>query len=222
MKTVIVIPVFNEEKHIAQVLKNLQKTKLPVVVVDDGSEDATSLKLRGASKSKLKVLTHKINLGKGAALKTGCDWAFDNGAQGVILMDSDGQHDPGDLSKFIKKLDEGYDVVFGSRNLNLGVPIDRYMGNKIASLLIGLLFGIYVSDLICGFKALTKKAYKKVRWESKGYSVETEIAIKTKKAKLKHCEVPVETIYYDSFKGVSVMDAFGVFNDIIKWYLGFK
>ncbi len=217
MKIFVVIPVFNESKLIASVLKDIQKTSLPIIVVNDGSTDKTPLNINKINKKEITVLNHEINLGKGAALKTGCDFAFESGADAVILMDSDGQHDPKDIVKFIEKLDFGYDVVFGSRNLNFGVPLDRYIGNKIASVIVGLLFGIYVSDLICGFKAINAKAYKKVRWESLGYGVETEIALRVNKAKLKHCEVPVATIYYDNFKGVSITDAFGVFLSIISW-----
>ncbi len=215
MKIYLVLPVFNEEKRIKSVLNDILKTKIPVVIVNDGSTDKTRHKIR--KQKNLTVLTHRINLGKGAALKTGCDYAFNSGADAVVLMDSDGQHDTLDIEKFIKKLDDGYDVVFGSRNLNLGAPLDRYLGNKVASVLVGALFGIYVSDLICGFKAFTKRAYSKIKWNSSGYGVETEIAIRVKKANLKHCEVPVATIYYDNFKGVSIMDAFGVLFSIISW-----
>lgn len=215
MKIFIVMPVFNEAKRISSVLKDVAKTSLSVVVVNDGSTDQTNPKLK--RQRNVTVLTHRVNLGKGAALKTGCDYAFNNGADAVILMDSDGQHDVSDINKFISKLNQGFDIVFGSRNLNLGAPIDRYMGNKVASVLVGILFGIYVSDLICGFKAFTKRAYSKIKWKSSGYGVETEIALRVKKANLKHCEVDVATIYYDNFKGVSITDAFGVLFNIISW-----
>lgn len=219
MKITVVLPVHNEENRVKNVISELLKTKYNIVVVDDGSTDKTNSILNNISGTKrLTILRHKINLGKGSALKTGCDYSFTNGAEAVVLMDSDGQHKVEDLNNFIQKLeDNSCDVVFGSRNMNLGAPLDRFIGNKIASVLVGFMFGIYVSDLICGYRALTKKAYKKVRWDSTGYGVEVEMAIRTQKNNLTHCEVPVETVYYDNYKGVSILDAFQVFGSLFYW-----
>ena len=158
MKIYIVIPVYNEESKVIGVLKEISKTKYPIVVIDDGSTDGSQKKIREAKLKNVTLLGHKINLGKGAVLKTGSDYAFNKGADAVIYMDSDGQHKVSDLNKFVEKLETGkFDIVFGSRNLNFGVPLDRYMGNKLASVLVGFMFGIYVSDLICGFRGLTQK-----------------------------------------------------------------
>lgn len=151
-------------------------------------------------------------------MKTGAEAAFELGAEAVIFMDSDGQHKASDLPEFVKTLKKGkFDIVFGSRDLGEGVPFVRLLGNKFAARLISLLFGIYVSDPICGFRALTKKAYKQIIWESAGYAVETEMVIKTGKYGLKHCEVQVETVYLDSVKGVTVMDALNILFDVFRW-----
>jgi glycosyltransferase involved in cell wall biosynthesis len=220
MKIKIVVPVFNEESRVLNVLKDLLKLKYEIIVVNDGSSDSTELKINSIKSNKLTVLHHKINLGKGSALKTGCDYAFSHGAEAIVMMDSDQQHKVSDLSGFVKNIKSNkYDVVFGSRNMSLGAPLDRFLGNKVASVLVGFMFGIYISDLICGFRALTKKAYKKVRWESTGYGVEVEMAIRTAKNNLSHCEVPVETVYYDNYKGVSMLDAFQVFGSLFYWKL---
>ena len=214
MKIFIIIPAFNEERRIDGVLNDVKNAGLPVIVVDDGSRDST---YEIAKKHQVIVLKHKINLGKGAALKTGCEAAILMGAESIIMMDSDGQHKSSDISKFIEKISTGkYDIVFGSRNLNMGVPLIRYIGNKIESVLISLLFGIYVSDPICGFRAVTKKAYQKLGLEASGYDIETEMVIKTKVLSLKYCEIPVETVYYDKFKGVTILDAFGILGNILK------
>jgi glycosyltransferase involved in cell wall biosynthesis len=226
MRIYIVIPLFNEEKHIFKVLKDVSLYKVPIVVVDDGSKDKSGFKVRNFMRihrfagKKITLLEHKINLGKGSAMKTGADFAFANGADAVIFMDSDSQHNPDDLVKFIRKLEQKkYDVVFGSRNLNLGVPLVRYLGNKFASLLVSAFFSIYVSDTLCGFRALTKKAYGKIKWESSGYGVEMEMVIRTGKAKIKFCEVPVDTIYHSGVKGVTPLDAFGILAQVVKWKL---
>lgn len=218
MKIMIVMPVHNEESRVLQVLRELSKYKEKVVVVDDGSTDKSASKIKSLKLKNVILLEHKINLGKGAALKTGCEYAFGNGAEAVILMDSDGQHSVADLPQFVKKLEsKKYDVVFGSRNLNLGVPLVRFVGNKVASVLVSLMYGIYVSDLISGFRAITKKAYDRIKWDSSGYGVETEMVIRVKKENLSYCEIPVATIYYDGYKGVSILDSFGVFINLFYW-----
>ena len=214
MKTIIVVPIYNEEKHLVPFLKSLTKTGFEIVVVDDGSRDS-SYKL--INNFKVNVLRHKINLGKGSAMKTGAEAAFNLGADAVIFMDADGQHKVEDLPEFIVKIEEGYEVVIGSRNLGLKVPLIRFIGNKFASVLVNLLFSIYVSDLLCGFRAVTKNAYKKMNLESQGYGIETEMVIKVKQNKLKYCEVPVATVYYDKVKGVTILDAFSILFNVIFW-----
>lgn len=221
MNIAIIIPAYNEAKRIGAVLQGLKSVGLPIIVVDDGSRDKTA---EVVQKHNVTFLRHKINLGKGAALKTACDAVFAGGAEAVIMMDSDGQHKLEDLSKFIEALKSGrYDVVFGSRNLNFGVPLVRFIGNKMASVLVSLLFGIYVSDLICGYRAFTRDAYKKMNWQSVGYGVETEMVALVGKRKLRYCEVPVETVYYkklrgeEKFKGVSILEALGILLDVFRW-----
>lgn len=223
MKIAIVLPAYNEEKHIVSVLAELKKTNLLIVVIDDGSTDTTSLKLRAMGKSgKVVVLTHKVNLGKGAAMKTGADFAFSKGYGAVVFMDSDSQHNPHDLTHFTEALSAGYEIVYGSRNMQMGMPFVRYIGNKAASILVNVLFGVYISDILCGFRGITKNAYKKIKWESSGYAVETEMIIRAAKKQVKFTEVPVQTLYHDNFKGVTIFDAFGILFAVIRWKLVLK
>lgn len=218
MKVFIVIPFFNEEKYIREVIEDVKKYKLPVVLVDDGSSDKSRKIAENKKDKNITVLAHEINLGKGAAMKTGADFAFSRGADAVIFMDSDRQHKAEDITKFVEALKmKKYDAVFGSRNYSYGVPLVRFLGNKFASVILVIFFGIYVSDVLCGFKAFTKKAYKQARWESTGYGVETEMVVRVGKSKLEFCEVPIESIYHDKTKGVTILDAFGILFEIVKW-----
>lgn len=211
----VVIPAYNESGRIENVLRDIKKIDVPVIVVDDGSRDST---FEQAKKHDVLVLKHKVNLGKGAAIKTGCEAAISLGADAIVMMDSDGQHKIEDLPNFLEKIKSGnFDVVFGSRNMNLGIPFVRYLGNKLASILVALLFGVYISDLLCGFRAITKKAYTKMKLKSSGYGIETEMVIRTAELKLRYCEIAVETIYYDKFKGVTILNAFGILFNVIKW-----
>lgn len=215
MKIFVVIPSYNEGKRIGVVIEELKKTKIPIIVVDDGSKDDTYQK---AYEKNVFVLKHRTNLGKGAALKTGCEAAFSLGAEAIIMMDSDGQHKASDLPKFIQALkSQKYNIIFGSRNSSYGIPLVRYLGNKMSSILVSFLFGICLSDLICGYRAFTKETYKKIKWQSRGYGVETEMVIRAGKHRLRYCEVSIETVYYDKFKGVTIVDALGILFNVFKW-----
>lgn len=220
MKIAVVLPIFNEEKKISDVLDTISKIKLPVILINDGSTDKTLQVVKEKIKKNKNVtlISHRINLGKGAALRTGAEAAFSTGTEAVIFMDSDGQHDASDLSKFIEKLaTKKYDIVLGSRNLDHGVPLIRFLGNKVASVLISLLFGLYVSDILSGFRAVTKKGYKKLNLESTGYGIETEMIVKIAKYNLVSCEIPVRTIYHDKNKGVTILDSIGILLDVFRW-----
>lgn len=214
MKIYIVVPAYNEEKRIGRVLKELKSQRLPVIVVDDGSKDNS---FKEASKSKYLVLRHRINLGKGAAMKTGAEAAFRLGADTVIFMDSDGQHLVSDLPQFTKVLaTKKYDVILGVRDL-LKIPFVRRFGNSIASILVRYLYKIKVLDLLCGYRALTKKAFYKINWQSTGYGVETEIIAMAGKYRLRHQEVSISTVYYDKFKGLTPLEGIGIIFNVLGW-----
>lgn len=203
----LIIPAFNEENNIGFLLKKIKNIGLKTLVVNDGSSDFTK---NTVEKFHIDLLNHKTNLGKGAAMKTGAEFAFSHGVKAVIFMDADGQHDPKNILDYIKKLQEGNDIIFGKRNLRKGTPIVRLLGNKITSRLVALFCHIYLDDLLCGFIAMSKKAYQVVKWDSAGYGVETEIVARVGKNKLKYGEVNIETIYRDKYKGVTVLDALGI------------
>lgn len=207
----IVIPAFNEEKTLGFLLEKIKKTKLKIIVVNDGSSDFTRAI---AEKCPVYLINHKTNLGKGASMKTGAEFAFSHGAEAIVFMDADGQHDPKNIPDYIQKLQEGNDIVFGKRNLSKRTPRVRLWGNKTASFLIAVFFGLYREDLLCGFIAMTRKAYEIIQWASSGYGVETEIVAMVGKNKLKYSEVPIETIYRDKYKGVTIFDAFKILFNI--------
>ncbi len=219
MKITIVIPAYNEGRRLNQVIASIRKmtSGFPIIIVDDGSKRPVRLR----AKSDLTILRHQINLGKGAALKTGVDYAFDHQAQAVILMDADGQHDPAEIPDFVEKLEQKYDLVFGTRRTGQDMPMSRLLLNKFSSILVNLLFGVYVSDIPSGFRALTQKAYRKVFWESARYSVETEMVVNLGKHRdeLKYIEIPVKTVYKDLYKGFTVLNALSIFWQVLWWKL---
>ena len=178
MKSAVVIPAYNEEKRLEKVINAIKNHVDEIIIVDDGSSDQT-YQIANKLGDKIKAIQHKINLGKGAALKTGCEAALLLNSDIIICMDADGQHKPEDLPRFIEKINQNNDIVFGSRTIGKGMPFAMFVGNKFLTITISLLFKIFIHDSQSGFRAFTKEAYKKIKWESNDYAVETEMIIKT-------------------------------------------
>ena len=211
----VIIPAYNEESRVGDVIKKtLHYTKL-VIVVDDGSSDKTST---AAKNSGAIVVKHAVNLGKGAALKTGCELALKLGAEKIIFMDADGQHNPKNIPKFIGFL-EKYDVVIGYRSLNMKMPFVLRLGNWAIAAAARFLYNLDLEDTQCGFRAFNKRVYKKLMWESLDYSVESEIIANIGKHNLKYAVMPIETIYKDSYKGTTVFDGIMILANMVKWKL---
>ncbi len=216
MKCSIIVPGHNEEEYIGRFLQKLRNLELPIVCVDDGSSDRT---LAIAKNYATYTLSHAINLGKGAAMKTGAEFAFEKlGMDAVIFMDADDQHDPKEIPKFIKALQTS-DVVFGVRTMGGETPLLRFLGNKLVSVLLNLLFGSYIPDIPSGYKALTKKGYQIASWKSLGYEVETEIAMRVARSKARFVTVAIESIYHDTDKGMTLLDAVRICLSLLEWRL---
>jgi len=211
----IVIPAYNEGKTIFEVLQKTKQFSKNIIVVDDGSQDNT---VSEAARAEVKVIKHKVNLGKGAALKTGCEYALQQGASKIIAMDADGQHDPQEIPVFLAALDQ-YEIAFGSRKAPKSMPAILKFGNKVLTKTLQILYGVRVEDSQCGYRGFTAEAYRKIRWEATDYYVETEMAIKAGKKKLKHTTIPIETIYADKYKGTTVIDGVAIVIKMIGWKL---
>jgi hypothetical protein len=97
------------------------------------------------------------------------------------------------------------------------MPLIRIMLNRLASLVIYFLFGAYVPDIPSGYKAMTKKAYKKLAWDSTDYSVEMELAARTAKYKLPFVAIPIKTIYHDLERGMTIIDTLRMITKILSW-----
>lgn len=215
----IIVPGLNEHKYLDKVLTKIKSITSNIIYVDDGSSDQS---VSIAKKHLQHVLVHEINLGKGAALKTGCEYAFNHlKADGVVFLDSDDQHDPQEIPRFVESLKNGNEVVFGVRKFSTAsMPLLRFIGNKFASFLLVMLFNQYIPDIPSGFKALSKTGYQAVKWNSTGYEVEMEIAAKIAKAKLPFSILEIETIYHDADKGMNLLEAVKILKSLIQWRIG--
>lgn len=194
-KTYIVLPAYCEGSVIKEVIKSIKAEGYNnIIVVDDGSTDNTYEESISAGAITLK---HTINRGKGAATQTGLDAAKLLGADIAVTLDSDGQHNPKDISKLIFPILEGkVDVVIGSRMLGeKGMPLSRKLMNNIGNLVTYVFFGILVTDSQSGFRAYSKKALESVYTSMDRYEFESEMLGQIKSAKLKIKEVPIKVIY---------------------------
>ena len=214
-KIFAIIPAHNEERYIYSIVKKTKKYADKVVVVDDGSKDKTSTM---AKKSNAIVLRHLVNLGKGAALKTGCDYAVKNNANFIVAIDADAQHNPEDIPRFLESL-KSHDIVLGYRRLNRKMPFVLKFGNWFINKTIRFLYGIKIRDSQCGYRAFTAKAYKKLRWKASDYSMESEMIAKMGKYKLSYAEIPIATIYSDRYKGTTVLDGIKIVFNLLIWKL---
>jgi glycosyltransferase involved in cell wall biosynthesis len=213
----IIIPAHNEEKRIPQVIRSVKNITKNIIIVDDGSKDKTS---KIAKNENVIVLRHMVNLGKGAALKTGCDYAVRNGAKILVVMDADGQHKAEDVPRLVNTLKENnLDIVFGGRKWNQNMPVVFKIGNLFLSTMADGLFRMRVKDTQSGFRAFTSEAYKKIRWESSDYSMESEMISKVGKNHLKYREIPIQTIYLDKYKGTTIFNGVKIAFESLLWKL---
>ncbi len=212
-KIFAVIAAKDESKHISDVVKDTKKYVDRVIVVDDGSVDSTK---KAAESAGATVLRHLVNLGKGAALKTGCEYALSDGADIIILLDADGQHEPKEIPKFISKLREN-DIVFGSRKRSKNMPVVLRFGNWILYAVTRILFNMDIQDSQSGFRAFRKEIYPKIRWRSSNYSVESEMIAKVGKERLKYSEITINTIYSDKYKGTTIIDGIKILGNMLWW-----
>lgn len=213
----VVVPGYNEQLYLGRLLTKLNKHTKNIIFVDDGSSDNSA---RIARKHIKHVLSHQVNLGKGAAMLTGAEYAFKVlKADAVVFMDSDDQHDPVHLPEFQRQFKK-YDVVFGVRNLGPNMPLARYLGNKSASVILNVLYGAYIDDIPSGYKGITRKAFPKLKWKSSGYEVETEIAVRVAQHKLPFGTVDIRSIYHDKDKGLTLLDAFHITVSLLQWRIG--
>ena len=211
----VIIPAHNEEKRVGSVIKTVKKYVKNVVVVDDGSKDDTG---KVANNAGAFVLVHILNLGKGAAAKTGCDYALKKGAEKIILIDADGQHNPDEIPKFLEALKEA-DIVFGYRKIGKGMPFVFRMGNRFLSKAVRWLFGIKLKDTQCGYRAFRADVYLKIRWRARDYGMESEMIANVGKKHLRYKEIPIETLYLDRYKGTTILDGVKIALNLIKWRL---
>lgn len=218
MNALVVVPAYNEEKVILEVVNkipfSIKGVKLSILVVNDGSTDQT---ITEAKKSRAHVLTLPINRGLGAALATGFDYARIKDYDLLITLDGDGQHDPDEIEKMIIPIiNNKADFVIGTRFLKDGMPLSRTIITFLASIATYIFTGVWTTDSQSGFRAFSKKAIECIKIEVDRMEVSSEFFAQAKINNLKIMEVFIKPIYtdYSLKKGQNFFNSFNIISKL--------
>ena len=172
-KVLALLPAYNEAAHLESVLEGVREQISDILVVDDGSRDDTAGIARDAG---VEVLSRGYNMGKGQSLKDGYSWALEHGYDAVIMLDSDGQHDPNCIGSFLRKFQEtGAPLIIGARNYK-EIPLRRRIPNMIGRLLFSTAVGRHIPDNQSGYRMLNRDLMERMLLsEEKGYHFEVEM-----------------------------------------------
>jgi polyprenyl-phospho-N-acetylgalactosaminyl synthase len=214
----VIIPAYNEGAIIHSVLQKVLPYGYSVVVVDDGSRQDLYAAVKDLP---IHFLRHRVNLGQGAALQTGIEYALAKGAEYIVTFDGDGQHEAGDIPKFIDALASGNgDIILGSRFMEEAVHnmSARRRRTLQAARYINYLFtGLLLSDAHNGFRAMNRKAAGSIRIHENRMAHATEILAQVKHQRLRYRELPVHVQYtaYSRAKGQTVWSSFRILFDLL-------
>jgi glycosyltransferase involved in cell wall biosynthesis len=196
MRTVIVIPAYNEARMIGEVVRSARAVAEAVVVVDDGSADRTG---EIAANAGAIVVTHVMNRGYGAGTATGIAAALRLGAEAIVTFDADGQHRASDVPRIVAPLERGEaDVVMGVRTMETGrIPVTRRLAHWCANALTYALFGRWVTDSHSGLRAFSRRMAEGMDLKCDRMEVASEIIKEIHRGGWRLAEVPIVPIYTD-------------------------
>jgi len=206
------LPVFNEARHVNAVLEEVGRYSREILVIDDGSSDGTAelLATRVRTKGDIRVVTHEVNRGYGAALVSAFAYAQEHGFEKLVTIDCDGQHEPQRIPEFFAACTPDVDLVSGSRYLqqfagDSAPPELRRRINQQVTAELNRRLGLALTDAFCGFKCYRVAALASLNITEAGYAMPLEVWVQATAAAWRIVEVPVPLIYLDekrSFGGV--------------------
>jgi glycosyltransferase involved in cell wall biosynthesis len=223
MDITIIIPVYNEESTIREIIRRVENTKLvnEILIVDDGSTDRTRKILEEYNtQGSIRVFLHPKNMGKGAAVRTGI-----NHARGdvILIQDADLEYDPRDYPALLKPIREGIaDVVYGSRFLGGArrpILFWNMVANKILTLTTNILYNNILSDMETGYKVFKREVVENMSLNAKGFEFEPEFTAKILKRNIRIFEVPItfNPRTYDEGKKIKMKDGIIALWTIVKY-----
>jgi len=191
-KICILIPAYNAEETLGSVLKKIEPLKMDTIVVNDGSSDETK---RVASENGAQLLEHPLNLGKGAALRTGFQYILQKGYQVVITLDADGQHDPSEIPSLLKIFQSvNPDILIASRSAEFGkMTFLRRFWNRLGVKAVARLCHSDITDSQSGFRLIRTEVLKTVDLSTSRFETELELLIKACKKGFGVLSVPIKT-----------------------------
>ena len=220
MIATLILPAYNEEQHIKEIINKSNKYVDNIIVVDNNSTDNT---VQLAKSTNAIVLHHIINLGKSASLKTGCELAIKLKSDIIILMDSDGQHSPDDIPRLISLIENNNcDMSIGSRIPNSNMPLIRKIGFNLLRYSSQLLYGIKIDDIQSGFRAFRSNIYEYIEWNASGrshYFADAEMTIRGAINKINCKQIIIDTLYNDQYKGMDPIQGIRLLLNIFIWRL---
>lgn len=193
IKIVAVIPFFNEQRFVLNVVKRTLNFVDVVIAIDDGSTDKSSDLLSVIER--VILIRNEMNFGKGFALQKGFDKAVELKADIIITLDADEQHEPELIPLFIEGI-KNFDIVIGNRLNNLKtMPLHRRLSNKLTSTLLSKKLGVEIKDSQCGFRAYRLKVIEKIKTVFHGFEAESEMIVKATRKDFKISFIDIPTIY---------------------------
>ncbi len=212
----VAIAAYHEVEVVADVVAGIKRAGYRLVVVDDGSTDGTAA---AAEKAGACVVRHPINLGQGAALQTGIDFALAQSADVIVTFDADGQHRASEIARLVNALKEqGADFALGSRFLggSVGMLASRRWLLRAATLFTRMSTGMRLSDTHNGLRAMTRRGVKKIHLRQNRMAHASEILHQIADSKLKYVEVPITITYtaYSRAKGQKLGDFLAILIDL--------
>jgi glycosyltransferase involved in cell wall biosynthesis len=214
----VIVPSYNEGPVLRDGLEPLMDAGYDIVVIDDGSTDDTDEVLAGLD---VHAIRHPVNLGQGAALQTGMDYAVECGADIVVHFDADGQHRAEEIESLMAPVLSGEaDVVLGSRFLRgvdaMEVPARRRFVLRIARVVNGLFTGVWLTDAHNGFRVLSRRAAQSIRLTENRMAHASEILFQIRRAGLRYVERPTTVVYtaYSQEKGQSSWNGIRIVIDL--------
>jgi glycosyltransferase involved in cell wall biosynthesis len=217
MHITLVLPVYNEQKNIKDVILDVKKIVNRIIIIDNNSSDDTVKIIKKLNKINIQ---HCFNLGKSNSLKTGCDLAIKLKTDLIAFMDSDGQHKGSDLKRLIETIKkERIDAVIGYRD-SFKMPMMRGIGTLLIKILTNFLFNSSLNDIQSGMRVFKSKIYQRIKWTSTGsahYFADAEISTKLIKQKIRFKEVAIKTIFLDKYKGMNIFQGIHLLFCLMMW-----
>jgi glycosyltransferase involved in cell wall biosynthesis len=213
---VVAIPAYNEDRFIGSLVLKLQARDRQVLVVDDGSTDATATVAEAAGAT---VVRHTENQGKTAAVATAFEHARRTGANVLVLIDGDSQHDPSDVDALIEPILSGdAEMVVGSRfaGVRSVIPRWRVAGQHALTLATNIGSGLHLSDTESGFRAFSRRALEEMRFKGSGFSIEPATQFQAKARGWRVVEVPIRVHYEQALKRNPVWHGVGQVDAILR------